>query len=762
MARRHLHLRIPILPLLSRKPHAPTPLYLRHALCSSTTATVDTPSPTIDPPTPDASAVETHVEAPASAAADGESSPVRPPREEEPLHETIFTMIRRRKWTTRMENSIRLLSPTLTAPLVHGVISAAAAANRADLSLQFFRFAYRRAGFRPEPATFALLVQILASKRMLNHARCILLETMPAFSVAPGEATVAALVTAYGKAGIPQEAVKLFRLMPELGITRTALSYNAVLKAILCRGREAMARRIYNAMITDGVVPTLSTYNTLIWGFGLCKKMESAVRVFGDMKTHGVTPDVTTYNTLLNAWVRAGDLESARKVFDEMPGAGFERNSISYNVMIKGYVEANKVEEAVGLFTEMGEKGLRLSEKTFAALMPGLCDDEGKAAEARKAVEDMAERRLTPKDKSVFLRLVTTLCKAGDLDGALEVHKKSGQFKHVLVDPRQYGVLMEGLCAGGKCDGAVEVLDDLLEKGTMLSPKSPVLEAPAYNPVIEYLCNNGNTNKAETFFRQLMKKGVDDKSAFNSLIRGHAKEGALESAQEILAIMTRRGVPTDPHSHALLIDGFLKKNEPADAKTALDSMMEQGHLPRPALFQAVMAALFVDGRVQTASRVMKTMIEKGVTENMDMAHKIVEALFMRGHVDEAIGRVNLMVENVCMPDLDKLLVALCQKDKVMEAHKLADFALDRDFEVSFTTYDRVLEALYTEEKTLPAYSMLCKIKHKGGVVDQKGCDALMSSLKSGGYSKQADILSRILAESGSSTSKKGKKFAMGA
>ncbi|KAM3317574.1 hypothetical protein ACQJBY_035339 [Aegilops geniculata] len=758
MARRHLRL-----PLLSRTPHAPTPTptptHLRHAFCSST-ATVDTPAPAVDASPP----AETPDEAPAAAAATeaGDPAPARAPREEEPLHETILHMIRRRKWTTRMENSVRLLCPALSAPVVHGVISAAAAAGRADLALQFFRFAYRRAGFRPEPATFALLLPVLAAKGMLNHARCILLETMPSFSVAPDEATVAALVAAYGRAGIPQEAVKLFRLMPDLGITRTALSYNAVLKAILCRGREAMARRIYNAMVADGVAPTLSTYNTLIWGFGLCKKMESAVRVFGDMKGHGVTPDVTTYNTLLNAWVRKGDLESARKVFDEMPGAGFERNSISYNVMIKGYVEVNKVEEAVGLFTEMGEKGLRLSEKTFAALMPGLCDDEGKAAEARKAVADMAERRLTPKDKSVFLRLVSTLCKARDLDGALEVHKKSGQFKHVLVDPRQYGVLMESLCAGGKCDGAVEVLDELLEKGTLLSPKSPVLEAPAYNPVIEYLCNNGNTNKAETFFRQLMKKGVDDKSAFNSLIRGHAKEGALEAAKEILAIMTRRGVPTDPHSHALLIDSFLKKNESADAKTALDSMMEHGHLPRPALFQSVMVALFNDGRVQTASRVMKSMIEKGITENMDMANKIVEALFMRGHVEEAIGRVNLMVENGCMPDLDKLLAALCEKDKVMEAQKLADFALDRDFEVSFSTYDRVLEALYTEEKTLPAYSMLCKIKHKGGVVDQKGCDALMDSLKAGGYSKQADILSRILVENGSSTPKKGKKSAMGA
>ncbi|KAG8057858.1 hypothetical protein GUJ93_ZPchr0002g24175 [Zizania palustris] len=294
----------------------------------------------------------------------------------------------------------------------------------------------------------------------------------------------------------------------------------------------------------------------------------------------------------------------------------------------------------------MGEKGLRLSEKTFAALMPGLCDDEGRAVEAQKAM--------------------------GDLDGALEVHPKSGQFKHVLVNPRPYGVLMEGLCAGGKCDCAVEVLDELLDKATLLSPKSP-----------------------------LMNKGVDEGTAFNSLIRGHAKEGVPEAAHEILTIMTCHGVPTDPESHALLVDYFLIKNKQADAK------------------------------------VMKGMIEKGITENMDMAHKILEAeaLFIRGHVEEAIGRVNLMLENGCLPDLDKLPVSLCENDRVMEAHKLADFALDRDFDVSFSTYDRVLEALYTEENTLPAYSMLCKIKNKGGFVDQKGCDAMMESIKAGGYSK---------------------------
>jgi hypothetical protein len=47
----------------------------------------------------------------------------------------VLHMIRWRPWTTHVENSTRLLSPTLDALLVHGVIPEAASAGRADLAL---------------------------------------------------------------------------------------------------------------------------------------------------------------------------------------------------------------------------------------------------------------------------------------------------------------------------------------------------------------------------------------------------------------------------------------------------------------------------------------------------------------------------------------------------------------------------------------------------------------------------------------------------
>ena len=55
------------------------------------------------------------------------------------------------------------------------------------------------------------------------------------------------------------------------------------------------------------------------------------------------------------------------------------------------------------------------------------------------------------------------------------------------------------------------------------------MEASVYNPVIEHLCLNGETGKAENFFRQLMKTAVKDSAAFNSLVRGHSKDAQKAS-----------------------------------------------------------------------------------------------------------------------------------------------------------------------------------------------------------------------------------------
>lgn len=737
------------------KPISPYSLSLR--LLSSVEASIST----IDPiPKP---ILETPISEPLPGpgklnAVDGEDKHnPRTPRGKAPekIEDTICRMMASRPWTTRLQNSIRSLVPEFDHSIVWNVLHGA---RNSEHALQFFRWVERSGLFRHDRETHLKIIEILGRASKLNHARCILLD-MPKKGLQLDEDLLVLMIDSYGKAGIVQESVKIFRKMEEFGVKRTIKSYDALFKVILRRGRYMMAKRYFNAMLREGIMPTCHTYNLMIWGFFLSLKVETANRFFEEMKEKGISPNAVTYNSMINGYYRVKDMEKAEKLFVEMKGRNVQPTVITYTTMIKGYISVERVDDGLRLFEEMKSFDIKPNAITYSTLLPGLCDAE-KMPEARTILKEMVKRYIAPKDNSIFMRLMSCQCKAGDLDAAADVLKAMIRLS-IPTEAGHYGVLIENFCKAGVYERAVKLLDKLIEKEIILRPQTSLeMEPSAYNPMIEYLCNHGQTAKAEIFFRQLMKKGVQDAVALNHLICGHSKEGAPDSASEILKIMGRRGIPREADAHRLLIESFLRKSEPADAKTALDSMIENGHLPDSSLFRSVMESLFEDGRVQTASRVMKSMVEKGVKENMDLVSKILETLLVRGHVEEALGRMELLMNSGCVPDFDSLLSVLCEKGKTIAALKLLDFAIERDYNIDFSSYDKVLDALLAAGKTLNAYSILCKILQKGGVTDWKSSEDLISSLNAEGNTKQADILSRMMAGSeGARVGKKGKKQA---
>ncbi|KAG8376554.1 hypothetical protein BUALT_Bualt09G0075500 [Buddleja alternifolia] len=672
----------------------------------------------------------------------------------EKIEDIICRMMANRAWTTRLQNSIRSLVPGFDRELVYNVLHSA---KNAEHALQFFRWVERSNLFEHNRETHHKIIEILGRASKLNHARCILLD-MPKKGLEWDEDLWVLMIDSYGNAGIVQESVKLFQKMEELGVQRSIKSYDTLFKVISRRGRYMMAKRYYNKMLSEGIEPTRHTFNVLIWGFFLSGKVETANRFFEDMKSREIMPDVVTYNTMINGCYRVKKMEEAEKYFVEMKGRNIEPTVITYTTLIKGYVSVERVDDALRLVEEMKGYGIKPNAITYSTLLPGLCDAE-KMSEANSILKEMVDKYIAPKDNSIFMRLISGQCKAGNLDAAVDVLKSMNRLS-IPTEAGHYSILIENCCKAGQYDRAIKLLDKLIEKDIILKPQSTLhMEPSAYNPLIEYLCNNGQTAKAETLLRQLMKLGVQDPIALNTLIRGHSEEGTPDSAFELLKIMLRRKVDSEKSAYDSLVQSYLKKNEPADAKAALDSMIENGHLPESSLYRSVMESLFDDGRVQTASRVMKTMLEKGVKDHEDMIAKILEALFMRGHVEEALGRIDLLMQSGIEPDLDELLSVLCEKGKTIAALKLLDYGLVRDYSIDVLSYEKVLDALLEAGKTLNAYSILCKIMEKGGVTDwSNSCKELIKSLNKEGNTKQADILSRmILGKGNQADSKKGKK-----
>ncbi|KAL5702592.1 hypothetical protein ACHQM5_027793 [Ranunculus cassubicifolius] len=676
----------------------------------------------------------------------------KPPVNREKLEDIICRMMSNREWTTRLQNSIRTLVPQFDHSLVWNVLHGA---RKVDHALQFFRWV-EKTNYKHDRSTTFKIIEILGRASKLNHARCILFD-MPKKGLEWDEDLFVVLIDSYGKAGIVQESVKIFQKMKELNVERTVKSYDALFKVIMRRGRVMMAKRYFNAMLRESVQPTRHTYNVMIWGFFLSLKAETAKRFFEDMKNRGIAPDVVTYNSMMNGFCRVKQMEEAEKYFVEMKAKNIIPNVISYTTMIKGYVSAGKADDGLRLLEEMRSFAIKPNDVTYSTLLPGLCDAE-KMPEAHKLLAEMVERHIAPKDNSIFMKLIASQCKSGNLDWAADVLKGMVRLS-IPTEAAHYGLLIENFCKTGVYDRAIKLLDKVIEKEIILSPRSSSeMEPSAFNPIIEYLCNNGKTEKAETLFRQLMKKGVQDPVAFNDLLRGHSKEANPESALEILKIMDRRRILADADAYRSLVLCFLSKGEPADAKIVLDGMIQSGHVPDSEIFGLVMESLFNDGRVQTASRVMKSMIEKGVKEHMDMVAKILEALFIRGHVEEALGRIEMLMDNDCIPNFDDLLAVLCKKEKTIAALKLLDYGIERDCNISFASYDKVLDTLVSAGKTLNAYSILCKILRKGGVKDWSIFEELIGSLNAEGNTKQADELSRLMrGEEETTTGKKKKK-----
>ncbi|KAE8665248.1 hypothetical protein F3Y22_tig00112637pilonHSYRG00069 [Hibiscus syriacus] len=183
-----------------------------------------------------------------------------------------------------------------------------------------------------------------------------------------------------------------------------------------------MVKRYFNKMLSEGIEPTRHTYNIMFWGFFLSLRLDTANRFYEDMKTRGIAPDTVTYNTLINGYTRFNRMEEAEKLFVEMKAKNLAPTVISYTTMIKGYVVVEKVDDGLRLFEEIKSFGTQPNAPTYSTLLPGLCD-VGKTNEAKTILKDMVERYIAPKDNSIFIKLLNSQCKSGDMKAASDVLK---------------------------------------------------------------------------------------------------------------------------------------------------------------------------------------------------------------------------------------------------------------------------------------------------------------------------------------------------
>jgi len=226
------------------------------------------------------------------------------------------------------------------------------------------------------------------------------------------------------------------------------------------------------------VEPSEATFNSLIKAYS--KRKDLRYKIFDlaeTMEVQGFKPDTYTINSLVNACADDGDVSKMKKVLKKMKELGIKPNEHTYNSVLGCYstaqqLKGNKnltkeqnqnISDALAVYEKMKESGLKISEYTINALL---------------GVHTNALR----------------------ITRSLELVKNKFTEHQLQPDSISYGLLVRMYCRVRKSNQAMELFDEMKQKGIVPSYQ-------AYKHMVFRLVDDGYMEKARDYLKMMFEEG---------------------------------------------------------------------------------------------------------------------------------------------------------------------------------------------------------------------------------------------------------------
>lgn len=418
-------------------------------------------------------------------------------------------------------------------------------------TLEFFSWAGMQMGFQFDDCVVEYMADFLGRRKLFDDMKCLLMTVM--FHKGRVSCrTFSICIRFLGRQGRVREALSLFEEMES---------------KFRCK--------------PDNVV-----YNNML--YVLCKKEKSeelidfALLVFRRIQS----PDTYSYSNILVGLCKFGRFETALEVFVEMGRAGLVPTRSAVNILVgklcvlsaKGAVEKVRVKDAY---------------RPFTILVPNVGAKSGAIQPAVAGFWAVHEMGLLP-SAFVIIRLISELCRLGNIEEAVEVLKVVESRKLSCVE-EIYSIIIQASCEHRLIEETNHLFGRMLDLG--MKPKLVV-----YNSVISMLCKLGSLDNAKRIFEIMNRKRcLPDSITYSALIHAYGEARHWEAAYELLIEML--GLGLSPHFHTYsLVDKLLREHGQLDLCLKLERKLESQTLQK----------LCKAGKLEAAYEKLKSMLENGI------------------------------------------------------------------------------------------------------------------------------------------------------
>lgn len=289
---------------------------------------------------------------------------------------------------------------------------------------------------------FDLIEQILEQQKGLPQGR--------------REGFVIRIIALYGRANMPDHAVKTFQEMHLFGCKRTVKSFNATLKVLSQAGRfHELCQFFDESLVIYGIQSDDISYNTLIKVMCEMGSLESAYRVMLEMGKLGVNPDVITYTTLISASYKKNLRKIGDGLWNLMRLRGCIPTLATYNVRIQYLINRRRTYEANYMVRAMHKSGIKPDEVTYNLMIKGFFM-MGEVEMAKTVFFSMSRRGCEPNGK-IYQTMVHYLCEERDFVLAYRLCKKSME-RNWFPSVDTIKKLLKGLIAVSRDINASEIM----------------------------------------------------------------------------------------------------------------------------------------------------------------------------------------------------------------------------------------------------------------------------------------------------------------
>ncbi|KAL9238601.1 hypothetical protein vseg_012999 [Gypsophila vaccaria] len=390
----------------------------------------------------------------------------------------------------------------------------------------------------------------------------------------------------------------------------------------------------------------------------------SAHRFFIWAQTHpGFEPDIESYKILVNVLGCSKQFPLIWDLLSEVKQCeSFDLCREIFWVIFDSYCRANLPNDAIRGFDRMIDFGVE----------PSLNDVE---------------------------HLLYLLCRRKFVSHAQEFFDKIKCRYEVGV--KCFTILVRGWGDIGDSGNARNVFDEMLERGC-------AVDVPAYNGLLEALCNAGELDEAYAMFRDMASRGLaPDAFTYSIFIRSYCKRDNVHSVFRVLDRMKRYGLVPNVFTYNCIVKRLCGNGKDEEAYHLLDEMVEAGVSPDIWSYNAIMAFHCDRTEVNRALKLFSRMEKEICKPDRHTYNMLLKMLIRIGRFDKVEAVWNGMPARGFHPSVSTYAVMihgfLKKKSKLEEACKYFETMVDE----GIPPYSSTLELL---RNRLVGWGMLDKVE----------------------------------------------------